>query len=536
MTKEIGAESQSSLNDKGGVRRRGLLRLGTLATAITGVSALSGLGASRAQAALQPTSGRMPTAPPSATYIPTAEKGAASGVATLDSGSKVSPAQIPDLSTAYASYITPQKFGALGDGVSDDTVAIQEAFSAAGASNSGSTVSVYKTATLQQLHPTIYFKSGTYLISSQLAWPQGVNIILDHAAVIKATAKMPAMLATDKTVLHQRERIQGGIFDCDNLASIGISIGYFAHMSVSDVTIYRAGLHGLVLGDPAAPSPSYEAIVTDLDVWRPRDATPPFGGYGLWLRYATDSVLTRAHLMGVETGTRADMPSSVFENCHVWNSSSAGAGPVTCFDDNTYGSVYVGCYADSPSLYGFRIRNGHVQIQSCRASLTPSLNPDNTLIGIYSDQATGCGAFTIFGFRLDGGDATHRWKTEIASSDMKNVDYLGVFCSSGFIASSIGNRGRLRGLYLENPTPTSAALILHSSASNGTGDLVQAQRFDTQNAGRFTASGGFQLPAFSTANRPSASMFAYQTIFDTTIGLPIVSDGSTWKDYSGTAR
>src|SRR5687768_10325606 len=64
-----------------GVKRRGLLRFGTLVTAFTGASAISAFSANSAQA------GPGDKNPPGA-YVPIAEKGVASGVATLDVGSK----------------------------------------------------------------------------------------------------------------------------------------------------------------------------------------------------------------------------------------------------------------------------------------------------------------------------------------------------------------------------------------------------------------------------------------------------------------
>lgn len=72
------------------VERRGLLRFGTLLTAFTGASAIA-LGADTAHAA----SGDK--TPPN-TYVPLAEKGAPSGVAALDTNSKVPLSQLPDLS------------------------------------------------------------------------------------------------------------------------------------------------------------------------------------------------------------------------------------------------------------------------------------------------------------------------------------------------------------------------------------------------------------------------------------------------------
>lgn len=68
----------------GGVPRRRLLRIATLLTAFTGASAVSANGAE-----------------PTVDYIPNAEKGVPSGVATLDGASKLPPSQLPDLAATY---------------------------------------------------------------------------------------------------------------------------------------------------------------------------------------------------------------------------------------------------------------------------------------------------------------------------------------------------------------------------------------------------------------------------------------------------
>lgn len=85
-----------------GVKRRGLIRFGTLVTAFTGVSAISALGASAASAAPNDKN-------PSTAYVPTAEKGAASGVATLDTGAKIPATQLPDISATILAKIKSAK-------------------------------------------------------------------------------------------------------------------------------------------------------------------------------------------------------------------------------------------------------------------------------------------------------------------------------------------------------------------------------------------------------------------------------------------
>lgn len=167
------------------VERRGLLRLGTIATAVTGASALTGLGAQRATAAGD-------NAASATQYVPTAEKGAASGVATLDTGAKIPASQLPDLSTVYVAKgnlaYTVKDFGAVGDGVADDTAACQAALEAA-------------------MGSTVRFTPGTYKVK-QLSILSNTTVVIDAGAVLahtnpNAVLKASGIQATGRSSLAE---------------------------------------------------------------------------------------------------------------------------------------------------------------------------------------------------------------------------------------------------------------------------------------------------------------------------------------------
>ena len=90
MASEIGKKDRPVRPSDISVRRRGLLRFGSILTAFTGASAVAALSGGTAQAA------------PGDKYVPVTEKGAPSGVAALDSGAKIPSSQLPDLSATYA--------------------------------------------------------------------------------------------------------------------------------------------------------------------------------------------------------------------------------------------------------------------------------------------------------------------------------------------------------------------------------------------------------------------------------------------------
>lgn len=167
------------------VQRRGLFKFGTLAAAFTGASAISAMGANGAQAAAGDKN------PPNS-YVPVAEKGAASGVATLDTESKIPAAQLPDLSANYVGkaklaqlIINVKDYGAAGDGVSDDTAAVRAAIDAA------------------PKGATVYYPPGTYKITAGLTvTTPGLRFSAgsrDYGTVIKCTTPGVTILTVKAT-------------------------------------------------------------------------------------------------------------------------------------------------------------------------------------------------------------------------------------------------------------------------------------------------------------------------------------------------
>lgn len=109
------------------VGRRGLLRFGTLLSALTGASVATTFSASATYAAPGDKN------PPSA-YVPVAEKGSPLGVATLDPNAKIPSTQLPDLSQTYGSYsvlATPERFPGIDPtGETDSATGLQAAIDA----------------------------------------------------------------------------------------------------------------------------------------------------------------------------------------------------------------------------------------------------------------------------------------------------------------------------------------------------------------------------------------------------------------------
>ncbi|MFE0976902.1 right-handed parallel beta-helix repeat-containing protein [Streptomyces rochei] len=97
-----------------------------------------------------------------------AQKGAANGFATLGSDGKVLPAQLPAALGEGGSgndwhNVKAASYGALGDGIANDTPAIQAAIDAAGYGG------------------VVYFPKGVYKVSQPLDLPRGVTLLGSHS-------------------------------------------------------------------------------------------------------------------------------------------------------------------------------------------------------------------------------------------------------------------------------------------------------------------------------------------------------------------
>lgn len=146
MIRKSGEAESCSPQPAIGLKRRGLLRIGTLLTAFTSASAVSTLSNDRADAA--PGDKNFQT-----NYVPTSEKGAASGVATLDLESKIPPAQLPDLSASFVA-LGPQ--GLHVDGKLKTT--------ATAAANTSALNAAMASAAMYGA--TVFIPAGTYTLDS----------------------------------------------------------------------------------------------------------------------------------------------------------------------------------------------------------------------------------------------------------------------------------------------------------------------------------------------------------------------------------
>lgn len=121
-------------------------------------------------------------------------------------------------------YVTPEMYGAQGDGIADDTEAIQSALNS---------------------EEDVYFGRKTYCVSETLTLSRSVSIGSD--TTIKAIAAMDSVFSA--TNVGDRLRFIGGVVDCNGLADSGISLTGVNGAYIQNSKILNAAESGIVITD-----------------------------------------------------------------------------------------------------------------------------------------------------------------------------------------------------------------------------------------------------------------------------------------------
>ena len=141
---------------------------------------------------------------------------------------------------------TPQQFGAIGDGIADDTAAVQAALN----SDKG----------------IVVIKAGTYNVKSMLSITNNVCVYMSNNAIIKATADMDSVISIDCTNVpdgptalssYVHFSINGGQIDGNGKAKYGIKATNYHRSSVKGMSIFGFTTHGIHCKDDYTESGAY---------------------------------------------------------------------------------------------------------------------------------------------------------------------------------------------------------------------------------------------------------------------------------------
>jgi hypothetical protein len=141
---------------------------------------------------------------------------------------------------------TPQQFGAVGDGVADDTAAVQAALN----SDKG----------------IVVIKAGTYNVKFPINITNNVCVYMANNAILKATADMDSVISIDNTNVpagptalssYVHFSINGGQIDGNNKAKYGIKATQYHRSSVKGMSIFGFTTHGIHCKDSYAETGAY---------------------------------------------------------------------------------------------------------------------------------------------------------------------------------------------------------------------------------------------------------------------------------------
>lgn len=141
---------------------------------------------------------------------------------------------------------TPQQFGAVGDGIADDTAAVQAALN----SDKG----------------IVVIKAGTYNVKSTITITNNVCVYMANNAILKATADMDSVISIDNTNVpagptalssYIHFSINGGQIDGNDKAKYGIKATHYHRSSVKGMSIFGFTTHGIHCKDEASETGAY---------------------------------------------------------------------------------------------------------------------------------------------------------------------------------------------------------------------------------------------------------------------------------------
>lgn len=245
------------------------------------------------------------------------------------------------------STVRPAMFGAKGDLVADDADAINDCLA-------------YFKAKNCSCH--IPSPSVGYAISKPLRvfltadfeglWQgyRGKQITIDKGARFKATASMYAMMQIGDVTwagIVRDGKFVGGVFDCNNLASVGVFAPFYELLDVRDVTVWNYNDAGYVMGAVSTPGSSYEGFLTNCHTNRSLNAAPAGSVSVRWNRGGDnhmDNCILKGHaICGVSGDGTWNMK---LVKVHCWNNAEHG--------DAQYGFILkggnqlIGCQVDMP--------------------------------------------------------------------------------------------------------------------------------------------------------------------------------------------
>lgn len=425
-----------------------------------------------------------------------------------------------------------------------DSTAIAAAFTAA--AQITTIPDAYTAGTARPRKQAVVFDEGIYSVTATATIPQGVDVIIKPGAMIRVASSMGAVFDTALDVLAQDQTIDcQGIIDCNNLATHGIYLRTFATFRIRTPRIYSPTQRGIVLGDPASASVSYEAHVVEPFLWRPNDQTVPATSVGIHISNATDCTVISGSVNGYDIGVKAETGGNTFVGVHPWNYGTISGvlttsnNPTYCFQETSTaaGNAYIGCIADTAKGTGFHMAGQGARLVGCKAFNSGATGLDNVMNGV--DVSVAGAVSYISGLHVQGGNSSHRIAADIVG-DLTETTILGTltFDTSATTTSRIlGQAPALPpDLYdsflgTDGSAPAAARWTVTTGGGSGAAAVINTNRL------RITAgaTGGYSASdRVTVASALPATLADVDLLFQLEYGNPAV-ESYFWAGVRGSA-
>lgn len=251
------------------------------------------------------------------------------------------------LVTGTLGYVTPEMFGAKGDGITDDTAAIKSAIASG--------------------HP-IYFPDGTYIVSQSLFWCGVCIVEMSSKATIKAQSgiSLPYLIAIRNDGASydlEKDSIAGGVFDGNGSCDIVIAINY-TRGCIANSIIKNAKTVGLYIRHNITTADRGNGSLCVNNVRFIND-TLNLGTVGVYSG-GTDDSLSCVITKDFETGFNVGAGTKI-DRCHSWISFSDLYENSVAFVLRGTGCLLNGCVSDT-MRYGFKTIADYARITAVNLS------------------------------------------------------------------------------------------------------------------------------------------------------------------------
>lgn len=505
-----------------------------------------------------------------ALYIPLTQKAAANGVATLDAGSDVPRAQRPDLDK-----VNVRDYGATGDGTTNDSAAITAAlavcadggvlFFPAGVYYTGTTTWVIdKSITLEGV-------GGGTRYSDPFGNANWNTTGVATGSVLKSAATSGAFIEFFKSAVTLEPHVRNMVFLGPGTGtSVGVSVGRNAGGCVRgqwDQTFFLNWATGVKFDfaeDFTIRQPTTIGCSTGIHFVNNSNQNVIYGIYvvsssvrALWIE-SSDLVTVYGGVLQGNTGKAAYIQGS--NGCRIYDiyfENTAGTGAVlvdaVSYSASDYNGI-IGCHFGT-AADTIDIQTAHCIVQRLQVSQAITLGASahncalegtfNGSIAVSGNAASLMGTFNA-AITLDGSEHILQGKFSSTVGGTASESWLqGRFSSAPSISgpnntifdrsSNIFKFGSKdlrittgQKIYLET-TGTGSYI----TRDNGTGDTVVGTATGVVRTDSGTSL--FRTGATTTAGRRTASSAGAGAMgYDTTLSIPIFSDGTNWRNAAGT--